>query len=107
MRVTDKSIRHWENGKTILDLSMITILAEEPNVEISELLNWRKMTKEELEKLRDATNNVIECSNKEKQDKTTKLNNYFRAGLICNLIVILDNQFSLLPYILKIIYQIL
>ena len=101
MGVTDKSISRWENGKTMPDLSMITILAEELNVEVSELLNGRKMTKEELEKLRDTINNVIEYSNKEKENKTTKLNNYFRAGLLCILIVVLDNQFNLLSYIFK------
>ena len=101
MGVTDKSISRWENGKTMPDLSMITILAEELNVEVSELLNGRRMTKEELEKLRDTINNVIEYSNREKKDKTIILNNYFRAGLLCILIVILDNQFSLLSYIFK------
>lgn len=101
MGVTDKSISRWENGKTMPDLSMITILAEELNVEVSELLNGRKMTKEEVEKLRDTINNVIEYSNKEKENKTIKLNNYFRAGLLCILIVVLDNQFNLLSYIFK------
>ena len=101
MGVTNKSISRWENGKTMPDLSIITILAKELNVEISELLNGRRMTKEELEKLRDTINNIIEYSNKERQDKSTKLNNYFRVGLICILIVILDKQFNLLSYIFK------
>lgn len=101
MGVTDKSISRWENGKTMPDLSMITILAEELNVEVSELLNGRKMTKEELEKLRDTINNVIEYSNEEKKNKSTKLNSYFRTGLLCILIVVLDNQFNLLSYIFK------
>ena len=99
--VTDKSISRWENGKTMPDLSMLTILSRELNVEISELLNGRRMNKEELEKLRDTINNIIEYSNEEKKAKTSKLNNYFRAGLICILIVILDNQFNLLSYIFK------
>jgi len=99
--VTDKSISRWENGKTMPDLSMLTILSKELNVEISELLNGRRMNKEELEKLRDTINNIIEYSNEEKKVKTSKLNNYFRAGLICILIVILDNQFNLLSYIFK------
>ena len=99
--VTDKSISRWENGKTMPDLSMLTILSRELNVEISELLNGRRMNKEELEKLRDTINNIIEYSNEEKKVKTSKLNNYFRAGLICILIVILDNQFNLLSYIFK------
>ena len=101
MGVTNKSISRWENGKTMPDLSIIAILAEELNVEVSELLNGRKMTKEELEKLRDTINNIIMYSNIEKKEKTTKLNNYFKAGLICILIVILDNQFDLLSYIFK------
>ena len=46
--VSSKSVSRWENGKTMPDLSMITILAEELNVEVSELLNGRRMTKEEL-----------------------------------------------------------
>ena len=99
--ITDKSISRWENGKTMPDLSMLTILSRELNVEISELLNERRMNKEELEKLRDTINNIIEYSNEEKKVKTSKLNNYFRAGLICILIVILDNQFNLLSYIFK------
>ena len=99
--VTDKSISRWENGKTMPDLSMLTILSRELNVEISELLNGRRMNKEELEKLRDTINNIIEYSNEEKKVKISKLNNYFRAGLICILIVILDNQFNLLSYIFK------
>ena len=101
MGITNKSISRWENGKTMPDLSIITILAKELNVEVSELLNGRRMTKEELEKLRDTINNIIEYSNKEKQDKSTKLNNYFIVGLICILIVILDKQFNLLSYIFK------
>ncbi len=99
--VTDKSISRWENGRTLPDLSMITILAEELDVEISELLNGRRMIKEEGEKSIDTINKVIEYSNKEKKEKTTKLNNYFRAALICILIVILDNRFSILSYIFK------
>ena len=48
MGVTDKSISRWENGKTLPDISILVALAEELNVEISELLNGRKMTQEEL-----------------------------------------------------------
>ena len=43
--VTNKSISRWENGKTMPDLSLITVLAKEFNVEVSELLNGRRMRK--------------------------------------------------------------
>ena len=58
--VTDRAISKWENGRGMPDLSVITILAEELNVEVSELLNGKRMTKEELIDLRETINNLIE-----------------------------------------------
>ena len=49
---TDKSISRWENGKTMPDLSMITILAEELNVEVSELSNARASRIQKIRKCR-------------------------------------------------------
>ena len=43
--VNVKSISRWENGKTMPDLSLLSILSRKLNVEISELLNGRRMTK--------------------------------------------------------------
>ena len=51
--VNVKSVSRWENGKTMPDLSLLPILSNELNVEISELLNGRRMTKEELIELKD------------------------------------------------------
>lgn len=51
--VTNKSVSRWENGKTLPDLSMITILAKEFHVDISEILNGRKMSTDELIELRN------------------------------------------------------
>ena len=57
--ITDRAVSNWENGRRLPDLSMITILAKELNVEVSELLNAKKMSKEELEKLMDTINNIL------------------------------------------------
>ncbi len=60
MGVTDKSISRWENGKTMPDISILSVLANELNCTIPELLNGRRMTKEELIDLRETINNLIE-----------------------------------------------
>ena len=44
------------------DLSLLPILSNELNVEISELLNGRRMTKEELIELKDTIERLIEYS---------------------------------------------
>ena len=99
--ITDRAVSNWENGRRLPDLSMITILAKELNVEVSELLNAKKMSKEELEILRDTLNNTLLYSENEKNNKKEKINKYFRLGLLCILVVILDHQFELLSYIFK------
>ena len=78
-----------------------TTIAKELNVEVSELLNAKKMSKEELEILRDTINNTLLYSENEKNNKKEKINKYFRLGLLCILVVILDHQFELLSYIFK------
>lgn len=97
--VSNKSISRWENGITMPDLSILNVLANELNIEISELLNGRKMTREELISLRDSINNAINYSNLEKSNKTQKLNIYFMAGLFCFVCMILNNMFGILETI--------
>lgn len=58
--VTDKSISRWENGKTMPDISLLFILTNELDCTLQELLNGRKMTKEELIELKETINNLIE-----------------------------------------------
>ena len=72
--ITDRAVSNWENGRRLPDLSMITILAKELNVEVSELLNAKKMSKEELEILRDTINNTLLYSENEKNNKKEKIN---------------------------------
>lgn len=46
--VTDKSISRWENRNTMPDIYLLQELANTLNTTLPELLNGRKMTKEEL-----------------------------------------------------------
>lgn len=101
MGVTDKSISRWENGKTMPDLSIIPLLADELNVEVSELLNGRKMTKEELINLRNTLNDIINYSSCEMKNKALKTNILFAIGLILILLGTLNSQFDILYEIIK------
>ena len=48
MGVTNKSISRWENGNTLPDISLLVQLSDILNTTLPELINGRKMTKEEL-----------------------------------------------------------
>lgn len=99
--VSAKSISRWENGITMPDLSMITILAEELNIEVSELLNGRKLTKEELINKRNLLNDLIDYSTIEKKHKSRKLNLLFASGLFLILIGTINTQFDIIFKVIK------
>lgn len=101
MKVTDKSISRWENGKTMPDLSMILMLSDILGVEVSELLHGRKMTKEELINMRDTLNNLIDYTNSEKKNKAMKLNILFAIGLILIIVGTISSQLDILFVIAK------
>ena len=95
MGVTDKSISRWENGKTMPDISMLSILANELNCTIQELLNGRKMTKEELIDLRETINNLVEYESNQQIKKDKKFNKYNMIGVITLVLAVFNNEFWL------------
>ncbi len=101
MGVTDKSISRWENGKTMPDISMLSILANELNCTIQELLNGRKMTKEELIDLRETINNLVEYESNQQIKKDKKSNKYTIIGIITFVLAIFNNEFGYLDYVFK------
>ncbi len=99
--VNNRTVSRWENGHCMPDLSLLGIIADELGVSISELLNGRRMTEQEMTALRDSINAVLELSEKEKKVKTRKLNAYMITGILCIIIVVLDYQFGILSLIFK------
>lgn len=99
LEVNVKSISRWENGKTMPDLSMLPILANQLNVEVSELLNGRKMTKEELFELKDTVERLIEYSQKEVIDKSKVWQFNLKVGWCILVLAILNNYFHFLGVI--------
>lgn len=99
--VNNRTVSRWENGHCMPDLALLGIIADELGVSISELLNGRRMTEQEMIALRDSINAVLELSEKEKKVKTRKLNVYLITGILCIVIVVLDHQFGILSLIFK------
>ena len=97
--VTDRAISKWENGRGMPDLSLLPILANELNVEISELLNGKKMTKEELIELKGTIEKLIEYNYDKQIENSKKLNKYLKLGALCIVLALLDNQFSYFNYL--------
>ncbi len=99
--VSNKTVSRWENGRCMPDLSLLSFIADELGVSVSELLNGRRMTQEDMLALRDSINAVLELSEKEKKVKTRRLNMYMLTGMICIVIVLLNHQFDVLSFIFK------
>jgi len=99
MRVTDKSISRWENGKTLPDISILVALAEELNVEISELLNGRKMTQEELIQLKGTIESLIEYQTNQQIKNNRKTSKYNIIGSVALLLAVENNVFGYWNYI--------
>ena len=97
--VSSKSISRWENNVTMPDLSLLTIIAKELKVEISELLNGRKMTQEELVRLRETIDKLIKHPYHQKKSKINKLRLCINIGLICLLIVLIEKVLCILKII--------
>lgn len=96
MGVTAKSISRWKNGKTIPDISIINILASELGVSVQELLNGRRMNKEELLELKGTLENLIEYESDRRVRRNGKTNKYIIIGDIILVIALLNNVFEVL-----------
>ena len=98
--VNNRSVSRWENGHCMPDLSLLEIIAEELSVSILELLEGRRMKEESATDVTDSMNLILEWANREKKIKAKRVACCFGAGLLCFLLVCLQNRFLLLSYTL-------
>lgn len=97
--VNVKSVSRWENAKTMPDLALLPMLANELNVEVSEILNGRKMTKEELIKLKGTIEQLIEYNERVIIDKSKIWQFNLQIGWWILVLAILNNYFHFLGVI--------
>ena len=88
--VSSKSVSRWENSVTMPDLSLITTIAKELGVEVSELLNGQRMNNDELLELRGSIDKVIKYANYEEKTKNRKANILIIIQMVILLIAVIN-----------------
>ena len=101
LNVSNKSVSRWENGKTMPDLSLLVMICEEFDITISELLNGRRMSIEELKELKDTVERLINYSMEEQSCKSKKLSKYLFWGILFITLSILNNYFPYLDFVFR------
>lgn len=99
--VNVRSVSRWENGNTMPDLSMLPSLADELDVEVSELLNGRKMTKDELIELKGTIEDLIEYGHREIVDKSRIWQFNLQVGIGILSLAILSNYVPFLEVVFR------
>lgn len=99
--ISNRTVSRWENGNNMPDLSILVELADFYNVDVREIIDGERKSENMEKNLKETIHKVTEYTDYKKEEKKKKLNKYFILGLVCVLIVILDNQFKLLSYVFK------
>ena len=94
--VTNRSVSRWENGKTMPDYSLFPAICETLGVSISELLEGKKVHKDN--NLTDRIQLIIKLIDYEKCKKQHVINRYLIIGIICFGFIFLHNQFQILKF---------
>ncbi len=82
MRVTDKSVSRWENGKTLPDISLMLELADVLKTTLPELIMGRKLTKSELSEQKELIENIIEYDSNRKYEKNKAITIRLVVGIV-------------------------
>lgn len=75
--INNRSISRWENGHCLPDLALLEEISKEFDVSVSEILNARRMTQEELIELRNRINLLIDSDADDRFKRTEELNKSF------------------------------
>lgn len=97
--VTDKSISRWENGNTMPDISILVQLSEILNTTLPELINGRKMTKDELLAQKETINNLIKLETENQVGYNQKALGLLSIGISLTTLELVDNNIHYLEYI--------
>ena len=90
--VSGKSISRWENNVTMPDLSLVTTIAKELDVQVSELLNGERSNEKKLIELGSEIDKMTKYDNYEEKSRTKKVNILLLAQIII-LLLVLVNKF--------------
>ena len=94
LHITRQAISNWENGRRLPDLSLIKVVASELDISVAELLNGRKLNKEELEELKITIDNLLEYNNIEEIKRIKKSNSAFTVSFVFIVLAIIANELN-------------
>lgn len=87
--VTDRAVSHWENGRSIPDISLFKPLCEIFDISVNELISGEKLSHYKL--IRQSDENVINVltDNEKNKKKSSKVISVLTISIICLLVVVL------------------
>ena len=89
LNVTDRAVSHWENGRSIPDVSLFRSICEVFDISVNELISGEKLSKEKLIKKSDENIiNTLKDSDKHKK-KFKKIFVVLTIAIIILLITVL------------------
>ena len=97
--VSRRTVSRWETGNNMPDLDILIEIADYYEVDLRELIDGERKSEKMNEDLKETLIKAAEYSAEEKNSRRRKMNQYFFAGGICFLLVILNHQFGLLTSI--------
>ena len=93
--VTDRAVSNWENGRRMPDLSLISLVASTLNISVAELLNGRRLNKEELEALKTTIDDLLEYNAVEEINQVKRINRTFSLSFIFIVLAIIGNEINI------------
>jgi len=99
LNITDRAISKWENGRCMPDISFLIPLSNILKVEISELIKGEKISDEDLEKMNDVIEEVVNTAVLNNNKKQQTLNKWIVAGLFFYIVSGLESGFRFLSFI--------
>ena len=89
LNVTDRAVSHWENGRSIPDVSLFKSICEIFDISVNELISGEKLTKDKL--IKQSDENIINTlkDSKKNQNKSQRIIIILIIGIVILLIAVL------------------
>ena len=89
LNVTDRAVSHWENGRSIPDVSLFKSICEIFDISVNELISGEKLSKDKL--IKQSDENIINTlkDSKKNKNKSKRIIIILISGIIILLIAIL------------------
>jgi len=97
--ITDRAVSHWENGRSMPDVSLFQKLCEILNISVNELIIGEKISKDKL--ITKSDENIINTlnDNKRVKNKSKKIIIILIIGIIVLFIILILNSNNEYPHI--------